>query len=295
MGRRSRKRQRKGIQAAPRPEKSPQAAREPRRNRDRFSSGLPGFQLKVNWARKHLKTLKDAERGWLHVNTDAIWEELDPQTGDTVIYTEPRPIPDGIGLIASDCIHSLRSALDQLVYALAWKHTAGPMRHATVTNSEFPIYGPRAPYASESAKRIGAIHPDAQAVIQRLQPHLRVNTYASDELWILDQLWNIDKHRRLPFMAAAVDISTVIGRGSGTIEMHTLTVSGGGPISRKTELMRWDRVGPNHTVDMKRSFDREIALGKGTPAPGEPIVPLLTRLADYVEDDVLRQLAPFLD
>jgi hypothetical protein len=169
------------------------------------------------------------------------------------------------------------------------------MCHATVKNSEFPIYGPRAPYASEIAKRIGAIHPDAQTVIQRLQPHLREDAYASDELWILDQLWNIDKHRRLPFMAAAVDISTVIGRGAGTIEMHTLTVSGGGPISRKTELMRWDHVGPNHTVDMKRSFDREIALGQGTPAPGEPIVPLLTRLADYVEGDILRQLAPFLD
>ena len=228
------------------------------------------------------------------MKTDAIWEERDPETGDTVIYTEPRPTPDGVGLIASDCVHNLRSALDQLVYSLSWTHTAGPMRHTTVTGSEFPIYGPRAPYPTEIAKRIGWVHPDAQAVIKRLQPHHRGNAYASDELWILDQLWNIDKHRRLPFMAAAVNISTTLGGGPGRVEMHKLAISGGGPIRRKTELMRWDYVGPNHTMDMKRSFRREITLGEGTPAPGEALVPLLARLADYVEDDVLRQLTPFL-
>jgi hypothetical protein len=80
------------MQGVQKPEKPTQA---PRRSRDRFSSGLPGFQLKVNWARKHLKILKDAECGWLQGNTDAIWEERDPQTGDTVIYTEPRLVKAG--------------------------------------------------------------------------------------------------------------------------------------------------------------------------------------------------------
>jgi hypothetical protein len=243
-------------------------------------------------AAEHLKALDEASTYWLKENTDAIRGERDPDTGDDLVVIDPREVPDRIGLIAADCIHNLRASLDQLVYALAWSHTAGPLTKSVAENSEFLVFGPRAPKASEIAKRIGAIHPDAQAIIEGLQPHLRGDSFASDELWILDQLWNADKHRTLPLTVFFAPGAIHLRPGRGRAELHGLTAYAG-PIRRKTNLLRY-KAGPNHEMDMKGAFDPEIALAEGTPAQGEAAVPLLTRLSDYVSAKIVAPLSGYL-
>lgn len=256
---------------------------------------MPSFQLKMDRARKHLKALDKAVVGWLKINADAVVEERDPHTGDYLVTIEPRDVADNIGLIAADCVHNMRASLDQLAYALAWTNTAGPLSEKVAKHSEFPVYRLRAPTATELRKRIGVIHPDAQAVIKKLQPYHRGNpAYESDELWVLDQLWNLDKHRTLPLVTFQNGGATISGDMPINLQ-GGVRFAGAGPIRRKTELLRYGSRGPSHKMDMKSVFHREIALGEGTPAPGEPVVPLLTRLADYVEDMILIQLGPFLD
>jgi hypothetical protein len=187
------------------------------------STGLPGFQLKMERARLHLENLDFAVQKWLDVHSDLVREETDPETGDGLVVVDaPAVLPaDAISLIAADCVHNLRAALDQLVFALAWSHTAGPLAEKVAQDCEFPIYGPRAPKASDLRKRIGAINPDAQHIIEDLQPHHAGDAFPREKLWILNQLWNLDKHRALPMTAfgqKAVQISPQAITSSATFD-----------------------------------------------------------------------------
>lgn len=261
------------------------------------TSGWAGFELKVQRAREHLETLDDAIKWWLEAHSDLVREEIDPETGEHVITVEPALVApaDDIALIAADCVHNLRAALDQLVYSLSWAYTAGPLPKSVAQGCEFPVYGPRAPTSRDLKKRIGAIHPDAQTIIKGLQPHERGDAFPSEKLWVLDQLWNLDKHRTLPLVVFAHQ-ATVFGKQPGEIiEIPgEMTLSVVGPVRSKAEAMRFSGVGPHHNVDMKSTIELDIAFGQGTPAKGEPVIELLTGLIAYVSDDVVVPLARFL-
>lgn len=66
-------------------------------------------------------------------------------------------------------------------------------------------------------------------------------------------------------------------------------------IRRETPLLRY-KVAPlsDGHVDMKRTPEFSVALGQGTPAYGEPVVPLLRRLHNYVIRDIIDPLSRFL-
>jgi hypothetical protein len=256
------------------------------------STGLPGFQLKMERARLHLENLDFAVQKWLEVHADLIREETDPETGDDLLVVDGPAVPpaDAISLIAADCIHNLRASLDQLVFALSWSYAVGPLTKEVAEGCEFPVYGPRAPKARELRKRIGAVHPDAQVIIEDLQPHKAGDSFASEKLWILDQLWNLDKHRTLPL--------TVFGQQSIQVSPWALTTSAtyrvAGPIHRKTEIIRFAGGRPESYPDPKSAVVLDIAFGQGTPAYGHPVVPFLEELADYLRDDIISKLTSFL-
>lgn len=136
------------------------------------STGLPGFQLKMDRARFHLENLDFAVKKWLEVHADLVREETDPQTGDDLIVVEAPAVPpaDAISLIAADCVHNLRASLDQLVFSLSWAYTAGPLSRQIAENCEFPIYGPREPTPRELKKRMGGSPP------RRANHHQRPST-----------------------------------------------------------------------------------------------------------------------
>jgi hypothetical protein len=257
------------------------------------STGLPGFQLKMDRARAHLKTLDFAVKEWLEVHSDLVQEEADPETGDDLVFVDAPAVPpaDAISLIAADCVHNLRASLDQLVFALSWSYTAGPLTEKVAKDCEFPIYGPREPTSSELRKRIGAIDPDAQGIIKDLQPHHAGDAFPAEKLWILDQLWNLDKHRALPltiFGQQAVQISPQAITSSATFRVQ-------GPIHRKTEIIRFAGSRPESYPDPKGAVVLDIAFGQGSPAYGHPVTAFLTELADYLRDEVIGKLTPFLN
>jgi hypothetical protein len=259
------------------------------------SSGLPSFQLKMERARVHLKNLDLAIQEWLDLHADLVREETDPETGDDLVVVDPpagRPA-DAIALTAADCVHNLRASLDQLVFSLSWSHTAGPLTKDVADRCEFPIYGPRAPFKRDLDKRIGAVHPDARRLIEDLQPHHAGDAFANEKLWVLDQLWNIDKHRTLPV--------TIFGQQAVQINPQALmpTESSaeyrvGGPIRQKTEIVRFAGKRPESYPDPKSAAVLDIAFGEGTPAYGQTVVPFLTGLADYVSEDIIAPLSAYL-
>lgn len=257
------------------------------------STGSPGFQLKMNRARLHLKNLDVAVKTWLDVHADLVREETDPETGDDLVVVDAPAVPpaDAISLIAADCIHNMRASLDQLVFSLSWAHTAGPLPKKVAEGCEFPIFGPRGPRKQELDKRVGAVHPDARSIIENLQPHHAGDAFAREKLWILDQLWNLDKHRMVPV--------TVFGQQAVQINPQALTSSATyrlrGPIRRKTEIVRFAGSRPESYPNPESAAVLDIAFGKGTPAYGHPVTGFLAGLADYLRDDVIGKLTPFLE
>jgi hypothetical protein len=65
----------------------------------------------------------------------------------------------------------MRATLDNLAFQLAIAHIGWPLSDEVSRRSEFPIFEDPAEFARRRKGKIGATHPDAQAVIESLQPY----------------------------------------------------------------------------------------------------------------------------
>lgn len=171
-------------------------------------SGNREFHVKFQRAQSHMHNLNAEVTKWLDKSFDTITREEHPnRPGYFIMYVTPDPIPVYLfAVLVGDILHNLRGTLDHLVYALAEEHSGIPLSNDIAKKSEFPIYGdPDGLGVAEMERRmadgfrrkIGAIHPDAQAIIKSLQPYHRGEDYVFDTLWALNELSNIDKHRLL--------------------------------------------------------------------------------------------------
>ena len=108
----------------------------------------------------------------------------------------PSPPSDRWSLIAGDCIHNLRSALDHLVYALAIRDS-GKNPPPNEGNLQFPIVTKPEKWPDSRDRRLSPLNPTSQAKIERVQPYNRKHKYLGPLLALLGQLDIADKHRLL--------------------------------------------------------------------------------------------------
>jgi len=148
--------------------------------------------------------------------------------------------------------------------------------------------------ADERSRKIGGIHPDAQAIIEQLQPYNRGQNFASDPLWLLHELSRIDKHR-LPHLTLFAHVSTGFGADNAFVE--SMAITGGGAIEHSAELAQYRArpINPSKKMDMDFSFEFNIAFAQGPPAYGEAAIPLLTSLRNYIIDEVLSPLVCYFN
>lgn len=122
----------------------------------------------------------------------------DLERGEYVVEIRPPEVEHiQIALIAGDFICCLRSALDHLAWQLAATNAPDPPKRIC-----FPIYGENTldtQYAF--AKSTHGIPEEAIVTIRSLQPYHSGDAYRRKYLWILNTLWNIDKHRHIPLRA----------------------------------------------------------------------------------------------
>ena len=183
-----------------------------------MSGPEPSYLLKFQRALKHMQELNSAIEGWV-TDPDHYESFFDPNPDSTdelflkVTAKEPlRAYP--ISLILGDVIQDFRSSLEHLAFALALAHTK-PMTDEIARNSQFPIVGDvnskgvagsgEVMFDSQRAKLIGAIHPDAQAIIKFFQPYQSGAPFREHPLWWLSELPNIDKHRLVHVVVTSID------------------------------------------------------------------------------------------
>lgn len=198
-------------------------------------------------------------------------------------------------LIIGDCLHNLRSALDNLVYELALAHIGiDRLTEDCARILEFPIFGDREMNERECRNKIGCIHPDAQATIKCLQPHNRGDEFASDPLWKLQQLNNIDKHRvpHITMLAVSTyaDFPDVPHPAGGTLNIYL------GPFEDSTKIASHTPVSgefdPKLHMDPLLTFG--IAFGQSSATPGWDCGLTLRWLHSHITNKVLPDLTAHL-
>ncbi len=165
---------------------------------------LDGPQHKVDWAYKRLVEL---EVMLSSINT-VTFPQSTPQTYSVVgeLDTTKKEYIYRVHIVNEACIldikvllgetvYLLRSALDNLAWQLALLNVGKPSRR-----TEFPIYRKQPNNTKtrrEYYEKVREIHPNAQNIIEKLQPYQRGSAADSDPLALLDELCNTDKHRGL--------------------------------------------------------------------------------------------------
>jgi hypothetical protein len=173
------------------------------------------YERRLDRALYHLKSLEAETAAWREEHPHRTWTELDAETGKKFLWAEiVKAPPASLGLIAGDCLHNLRNALDNLAFQLALAHKKGRLSNDIEGASGFPIF-PTDPAKAKSPKPLekfnnmtGGIAPLAKAEIEGLQPYKRGDRFCTDPLWQLNKLNVEDKHR-LPHSTRLVHVSAL--------------------------------------------------------------------------------------
>ena len=157
-------------------------------------------ELKLARALAQIRALEEAVAVWVNANPlIATCELREGRLGFRVTqqeFLQPAPL-DHWGLLVGECLHNIRSALDNLAFALARLHRDPPDRPLRVA---FPIYTDKAQFERNGRGNIDQLPQAAALLIERLQPFQRdgsaaLGTADRDALVLLQWLSNADKHR----------------------------------------------------------------------------------------------------
>jgi hypothetical protein len=137
-------------------------------------------QAKLSRAEEHLAPLEGELRIWFASGPlDAIPGVRTGNTEDWHIRLST-PLPGRLSLIAGDCVHNVRCALDHLAMALAVDNGASPEDRGVA----FPVCRNAADFAS--SRSIRALRQDARNLIESVQPYRLLGASALIELNHLD-------------------------------------------------------------------------------------------------------------
>ncbi len=253
---------------------------------------LHSFQWKFRWGQIQLQAFEANVTAWRASGGYGVVFEPQPDSPEHIIRLKAGEPPPELSLIIGDALQNLRSGLDHLAHALAAQHT-DPLPPDVGARSEFPIFGDRAMTANERERKIGAMHPDAAAIIDGLQPHARGDRYEDDPLWQLHELARIDRHRLSHLTFAQYG---GVGVGGDNLYIEHMTITGGGPdLEDGAELGRCSvrPINPGKPMHMNLQSIPEIAFKDG-PLAGATVSAAFMGVLRHINDRVVPPLVPFL-
>jgi hypothetical protein len=161
---------------------------------------------KHNWAKKHIEKFDSAFRDFRLATPHTIGREDNVETGQVRYYVKQVPaIPDELSFMLGDTLHSLRSTLDHLAYALVTA-AGGKLNRQT----SFPISDSANKYPSLVVKKVPGLRQPCYDILHSIQPW---KGGLGHQLWQLHELDIVDKHRVL------LTVSSVpVGRSMTTSE-----------------------------------------------------------------------------
>jgi hypothetical protein len=239
-------------------------------------------ETKLAWAKSHLELLY-GEIAQFTANPYAVMREDDLEHGWHILRLKLLDVPRRISLIAGDAVYSMRASLDQLAWSLA-RPSGIPKRVA------FPIIdGPTLTKERlDSFKRsLAGVPPEAICEIDSLQPYHRGTHYKTHPLWRLDELCNLDKHRRIPANGsiAVLNFPNLVP-GDPASMTTTITTSDEGFVVRIPIALK-------NKLDGYKTQAFEVMFGGDASGISEHFRGLI-QIYKFIAEDVLPRFARFL-
>ncbi len=265
-----------------------------------MNTPLEGCWAKIKRADMHLSFLNERVKSLIvDGGPYKIRAEPDTKTGEIVIYGEAFGEPDvhEWGAIIGDVVHNLRSALDHLVWqlTLAEGHVPPPsLKGSAWKDIRFPIYitayptngkGILIPWAtSKEPKSRWGVRTSLRTEFEELQPFNHGQDAPEKPLAILEELWNIDKHRHLHLTYFFVGLNDVTSK-SPEFKFRVLQKHPPGPFKGRAEIGRVEQVGARRHLlagmHVKPHLRFDIAFDQGPPAYGGRVMQKLSELRDW--------------
>jgi hypothetical protein len=253
------------------------------------------FEAKLIRARQYVHALDGEIKEWIASNPYSKSGEFDAKTGEHIVYVEPfeEAPPDSISLLIGDFVHNLRACLDHLAYSLAVRHSGDPLPADIAKTSEFPIFIDPRWYVKSAPSKIRGIAPAAKTLLESFQPY-HAGPYARRHaLWQLNDLCNIDKHRSYNFLLInLLNAATPIVPG---VYFQWINLKTPQRIEGKTEVAHYKV----RTLDLAAAVKMDIFLSfglafKNAPLEDYAVFPTLIQIINFVENQVVAKLRPFL-
>lgn len=263
---------------------------------------FPGVDAKLRRAETHMQAIKREVAEFAAPNPNHFVTEYDYARGQMI--TKPSPSlfarRDDWSTVIGDCVHNLRSALDHLAHELVT--LGGGVPRSGRSGTAFPIYdtkvGPKGgPRVVQIVTDTGNVAPEVLAFIEGIQPYERANRGddpLTHPLWVLSELDNMDKHRALALTGVALSDFAMSINGMRDIDLYFEQVGFVGTFDEDTELATWTATvtGPSPYMDVQPHGTVDVALAPPCIQAGEPLIPTLESLRDYVTDviDILKYI-----
>jgi hypothetical protein len=251
-------------------------------------------ELKIGRARLHGQTLRDSIEEWLNKKPlTATSEFIEGRTGYRLVVDEfsSPPLLEHWALLVGDCVHNLRSALDNLVYGLA-RIKADPPRDPR--SIQFPIFASREAFQKSGAARATLEQLPARAaeLVTAWQPFHRDSAahIAADALNLLHHLSNQDKHRLPQVVLLSVnqrdhevqlkfdsdEDAQAFVSGPPKVELRTSPIEAGTPLIQV--------VGSKRIADMRGKVTVEAVPAIQTLVALEGVIPVVDALGRHVTE-----------
>jgi hypothetical protein len=256
-------------------------------------SSFDGVLAKVERAEEHVDTIGRAISAWALENPEPFTHHHSTDKTEHRIHFTPRTEPDLTrwAVIAGECVHALRSALDHCMWIAA---QAEGLAHSR--SREFPVFLDRAVYDRDVERKFDGVQdPEVLGVVERVQPWQRGPDAKDDHLWIVHELDRIDKHRTLtvvPMVPRTVDFEGTF-HGVGEDAAPPAVVGEGRPLKKDAVFLTFYSPTPPEKVEM----NLRIGIGIGLEWDGVVrggVTGTLNNLCAYVRQ-VVEELRETID
>jgi hypothetical protein len=155
-----------------------------------------GVELKLARARMHAQTLGASVAEWQSHPLSAHGEISEDRRKYKLVLDDFPVVPpvELWGMLIGDCVHNLRSALDNLCFSAARLKRDPP---ADPRGIQFPIFDTREPYEGNAARTLKQLPDAAVRLLEHFQPFQKgaADEIRKHSLMMLQHLSNQDKHR----------------------------------------------------------------------------------------------------
>lgn len=247
---------------------------------------IPPYRLKIERAKRHIRELTEETEAFHSREPYAIFTEDEVSAGQRhwKVHIKERVPAEWSGIVGG-AIHNARAALDLLLVAVVRHDDPG---RASYNHVHFTVRETRDKFKARLPENMQG----ASAKARRLVEHLRPYKGGNEAFWRLHQLDILDKHK------AIIPVGSAYTRFGYTLDMAGLFPDQAWMQSVKPVTISMhpaDRMFPledgatlltagiDPPFQNEVQFKFEIAFGEGQILDGEPVVPALLQICDFVE------------